>query len=216
MSAELKNVPLFSTLADTDIEAIAALATTRSVPAHTLVVHEGDQTDSLYIIRSGRVRIFLQDDKGKEVILCSQGPGDYFGEMVLDGGPRSASVMSTEPCQFAIISRTNLETFIKSSPDGALAIIRQLIARVRSLSDNVRNLALLDVYGRLRKTLLDMAVEENGVRVIKEKLTQQDLANRVGASREMVSKIMKELSIGGYIRTERKIITLLRDPPTGW
>jgi CRP/FNR family cyclic AMP-dependent transcriptional regulator len=216
MSAELKNVPLFSTLSDADIEAIASLATTRNVPANTLVVHEGDQTDSLYIIRSGRVRIFLQDDKGKEVILTTQGPGDYFGEMVLDGGPRSASVMSTEPCQFTIISKVNLERFIQSSPAGALAIIRQLIARVRSLTDNVRNLALLDVYGRLRKTLLDLAVEENGVRVIKEKLTQQDLANRVGASREMVSKIMKELSVGGYIRTERKIITVLRDPPTGW
>jgi CRP/FNR family cyclic AMP-dependent transcriptional regulator len=216
MSAELKNVPLFSTLSDSDIEAIAALATTRSVPANTFVVHEGDQTDSLYIIRSGRVKIFLQDDKGKEVVLATQGPGDYFGEMVLDGGPRSASVMSTEPCQFTIISKINLEKFIKSSPDGALAIIRQLIGRVRNLTDNVRNLALLDVYGRLRKTLLDLAVEENGVRIIKEKLTQQDLANRVGASREMVSKIMKELSIGGYIRTERKIITILRDPPTGW
>lgn len=216
MPVDLGNVPIFASLADEERQAIADMATTRSLPANSVVVNEGDQTDSMYIILSGRVKIYLNDEDGKEVTLGIEGPGDYFGEMVLDGGRRSASVMTVEPSRFSIIQKNDLEKYLQQNPEVALAIIRQLISRIRDLSDNVRSLALLDVYGRLRKLLLNLAVEEHGEKVIKEKITQQELANRVGASREMVSKILKDLSIGGYIQIDKKIITILKDPPKGW
>lgn len=216
MLADLKNVPLFATLPEEDLAAIARLATTRSMPANSIVVNEGDQTNSLYIILSGKVKIFLNDEDGKEVTLAIQESGDYFGEMVLDGGRRSASVMTLERCLFSIIQKHDIEKYLRQNPDVALGIIRQLIGRIRTLSDNVRSLALLDVYGRLRKLLLDLAEESLGKRVIKEKLTQQEIANRVGASREMISKILKELTVGGYIKIEKKVITIVKDPPKGW
>lgn len=216
MSVDLSNVPLFESLSDDERQAIAAMATTRSLPTNSIVVNEGDQTDSMYIILSGKVKIYLSDEDGKEITLGIEGPGDYFGEMVLDGGRRSASVMTVEQSRFSIIQKHDLEKYLHQNPVVALAIIRHLINRVRALSENVRSLALLDVYGRLRKLLLDLAVEEHGERVIKEKITQQELANRVGASREMVSKILKELTVGGYIQIDKKIITILKDPPKGW
>ncbi len=216
MQVDLSNVPLFASLSDDELQPIADMATTRSLPANSVVVNEGDQTDSMYIISSGRVKIYLSDEDGKEITLGISGPGDYFGEMVLDGGLRSASVMTVEPSKFSVIQKNDLEKYLLQNPNVALAIVKQLIGRVRALSDNVRSLALLDVYGRLRKLLLDLAVEEHGEKVIKDKITQQDLANRVGASREMVSKILKELTIGGYIQIDKKIITILKDPPKGW
>lgn len=216
MLADLQNVPLFAALPEEDLAAIARLATTRSMPANSIVVNEGDQTNSLYIILSGKVKIFLNDEDGKEVTLAIQESGDYFGEMVLDGGRRSASVMTLERCLFSIIQKHDIEKYLRQNPDVALGIIRQLIGRIRTLSDNVRSLALLDVYGRLRKLLLDLAEESLGKRVIKGKLTQQEIANRVGASREMISKILKELTVGGYIKIEKKVITILKDPPKGW
>ena len=217
MSADLQNVPLFSSLTTEELQPILDMATTRSLPANSIVVSEGDQTDSLYVILSGRVKVFLSDEDGKEITLAIEGPGDYFGEMVLDGGPRSASVMTVEPAQFSIFRKADIEKYLHNNPAVAVNIIRQLISRIRTLTDSVRSLALLDVYGRLRKLLLDLAEEQpGGERVIKEKITQQELANRVGASREMVSKILKDLSIGGYINVDKKIITIVKDPPKGW
>lgn len=216
MSVDLSNLPLFEGLTAEELQPIADMATTRSLPANSIVVNEGDQTESLYVILSGRVKIFLSDGDGKEVTLGIEGPGDYFGEMVLDGGPRSASVMTLEPSQFSIIQKADIERYLLNNPSVAVGIIRQLIGRIRGLTDNVRSLALLDVYGRLRKVLLDLAEESGGQRIIKEKITQQELANRVGASREMVSKILKDLTIGGYIQIDKKIITILKDPPKGW
>lgn len=216
MKEELRNVPLFTSLTDEAIEAIANLATTKSVSRNTIMVHEGDQTDSLYVILEGRVKVYLDDDSGKEVILAIIGAGDYFGELVLDGGPRSASVMTLEPSKFAIIQKADLEKHLRTSPEVALAIIRELIGRIRGLTDNVRSLALLDVYGRFRKLLQELAVEQNGELVVTEKLTQQELANRIGASREMISRILRDLTTGEYIRIDHKQIIILRELPAGW
>jgi CRP/FNR family cyclic AMP-dependent transcriptional regulator len=216
MLSDLAQVPLFTSLADEDLAAIANMATTRSLPANSVVVNEGDQTNSLYIINSGKVKIYLSDENGKEVMLGIAGPGEYFGEMVLDGGPRSASVMTLENSKFSIIQKQDLEKYLRNQPDVALSIIKQLINRIRSLTDNVKSLALLDVYGRFRKLLLDLAVEEKGHLVVKEKLTQKDMANRVGSSREMISRILRELTVGGYIEINQKRITILKTLPSGW
>ena len=203
-------------LGPAEIDALAEGALLRTFPKNAVIVNEGDSTDSLYIILAGRVRVFLANDEGKEVTLGTQGSGEYFGEMVLDGGPRSASIMTLEPSRFAVVSREQFTAFLAAHPDFSLRLIRKLIHRTRSLTNSVRSLALLDVYGRVARLLLDLAIEQDGRRVIPERLTQQDIASRVGASREMVSLILKDLSAGGYITISGKAITVNKEPPKHW
>jgi len=191
-------------------------AITRTYPKNTIVVSENDRTDSFYLILSGRVKIFVSDENGREVVLGVEGPGDYFGEMVLDDGPRSASVITTEPTTLSVLPKDEFREMLRSNPDFAIELIRKLIGRTRVLTDNVKSLALLDVYGRVARLLLQLATEENGRLVIAEKLTQQDIADRVGASREMISRIFKDLTAGGYITVEGRIITINKKPPRRW
>jgi CRP/FNR family cyclic AMP-dependent transcriptional regulator len=166
------------------------------------------------------VKVFLARDEdsaaSRQLTLRTLGPGDYFGEMVLDEGPRSASVVTVQPSTLAVVSRETFETFISSRPDFTLRLIKKLIHLTRALTNNVRSLALLDVYGRVARLLLDLAVERDGKRVISEKLTQREIANRVGASRQMTGLILRDLSIGGYISVSGKEITINREPPKHW
>jgi CRP/FNR family cyclic AMP-dependent transcriptional regulator len=213
----LKNIPLFSVLADEELDAISRLAVTRNYPKNSIIINEGDHTDSLYVILSGKVKIFLTDDQQKEVIVAIQREGDYFGELaLLDEAPRSASVMTMEPCSLLIVSRGAFERHLASDPKLAISLMRGLAARLRATTENVKSLALLDVYGRIARTLLQFAKEQDGHHVIADRLTHQDLANMVGASREMVSRIMKDLARGGYIKTEGKRITIKEKLPPGW
>jgi len=199
-----------------DLRDTAQHAVTRTFPKDTVVVGEGDQTGSLYIIASGRVKIYVSDDKGKEIVLSEAGPGEYFGEMVLDEGPRSASVMTLEPTQFLVIPKEDFREFVVKSPEFSLHLILKLIRRVRALTNDVKNLVIMDVYGRVARMLLDLAVERDGTLVIANRPTQQEMANRVGASREMVNKILKDLTEGGYIAVERDRITIARTLPAAW
>lgn len=201
-------------------EEVAALtrgAPVRTFPKNAVVVNEGDETDSLYIILAGRVKVFLADESGRQITLGMQGAGECFGEMVLDGGPRSASVMTLEPSRFAVVSKEAFAGFLASNREFALRLIRHLIGRTRVLTTSVRSLALMDVYGRVARLLLELsAPDANGVRLIPQKLTQQEIADRVGASREMVSRILKDLVAGGYIGISGKVITINREPPKHW
>jgi len=202
-------------LAPQELEELRRKATVRNLPRQTLVVSEGDRTDSLYIILSGKVKVFLAEE-GRQVTLRTLGPGDYFGEMVLDEGPRSASVMTLEPSVLAMVSRENFEGFIQAHPEFTLRLIKKLIHFTRGLTNSVRSLALLDVYGRVARLLLELAVEKDGKRVIPEKLTQREIASRVGASREMIGLILRDLSVGGYISVAGREITINREPPKHW
>ena len=199
-----------------DLRDFAQHAVARTFPKNTVVVTEGDRTDSLYIIVSGRVKIYVSDDKGKEIVLNESGPGEYFGEMVLDEGPRSASVMTLEPTQFLVVPKEDFREFVKKSPEFSLHLICKLIKRVRALTNDVKSLALLDVYGRVARMLLDLAVERDGVLVIENKPTQQEIASRVGASREMVGRILGDLTVGGYIEVGRDRITIAKALPRTW
>ena len=213
----LPNIPLFSDLEEEELKALSSKAVTRHYPRNTIIINEGDISDSLHCILSGRVKVFLNDDEGKEVILNNQGAGDYFGEMaLLDSGPRSASVMTIEDSKMAIISKADFDEFLLLHRDAMRKIMCGLIKRLRALTDNVRSLALMDVYGRVARVLLELAVEEGDTLVVKEALTQQDIANRVGASREMVSRILKELRTGGYIEVQKKHIVIKEKLPHGW
>lgn len=213
----LSNVPLFAGLSEKELQAISQHAITKRFNKNTVVINEGDNSDSLYVILSGRVKIYLSDEEGKEVILNNQGPGDYFGELALiDEAPRSASVMTVEDCRLSIISKHDFATCLKNHPEIALSLIKDLSRRMRSLTENVKSLALMDVYGRVARTLLNLSVPEEGKMVVRERLTQKDIANMVGASREMVSRILKDLSVGGYITVDRKRITINERLPAAW
>lgn len=217
MSDILNNIPLFSALEEAERETISSHAVTKSYPKNTIIINEGDNTYSMYIILSGKVKVFLSDASGKEVTINMQGPEEYFGELaLLDESPRSASIMTMEPSQFAMISKADFDACLTNNPSIALKLIKTLTGRIRHLTENVRNLALLDVYGRVARTLLDMATEQDGKMVIEQKLTHQEIANMVGASREMVSRILKDLALGGYIKTEGKRITINEKLPPGW
>jgi len=213
----LRNVSLFSGLPEESVKAVSALATTRPYPKNTIIISEGDDSDSLYAVLSGKVKVYLSDDEGKEIIINIHGPGDYFGEMaLLDDKPRSASVMTLEESKLAVLSKSAFEDCLSKNPQISLPIIRGMSKRLRNLTENVKSLALMDVYGRVARTLLDMAEPKGDALVINQRLTQREIASMVGASREMVSRILKDLSVGGYITIENKKITINEKLPPGW
>lgn len=213
----LKDVGGFEGLSDEQIGLLTNRATVRSYAKNAIIVNEGDEGNSLFVIESGSVKAFLSDENGKEVVLSTQGPGEYFGDLALfDDEPRSASVMALEPCKVMIITKNQLREAIAEDPQIGFSLLHGLAVRVRVLTENVRTLALLDVFGRLVKTLYMLAVEKDGALVIDQRLTQQDLANRIGASREMVSRIMHDLTQGGYLGVKDKRISILKKIPSNW
>lgn len=204
---------------DRDIAALAAKGVQRSFPRNTIVVTESDSTDALYVIVAGRVKVFVADAEGHELVLGEMGEGEYFGEMVLDGGSRSASVMTLEKSRFSVVSREALVAHLASSPAFAMRLITHLIRRVRNLTANVKSLALLDVYGRVTRLLIELAEAgsvQAGEPVVSGRLTHQDIASRIGASREMVTRVLRELQIGGYIAVEARRIVVKRALPEHW
>ena len=207
---------LFANLDEHALRALSPNGVIRSFPKGAVLVNEGDGTDMLYVLMTGRVKAFLSDESGKEVILDTIGVGAYFGEMVLDGGPRSASIMALEPCKAYLIPRRDVEGLIESDPAFARDLMNRLIGRVRSLTSRVRDLTLSDVYGRFVKFVDAHAVEKDGLRVVPERLTQHDIAARIGGSREMVSRIVKELAVGGYITMDAKHVTVHKKLPAKW
>ena len=206
--------PLLS-LAGQHLKTLAEHGTVKAYPKNAVIISEGDRSDSLYVILTGKVKVYLADDEGKEMVLNTQGPGEYFGEIILDEGPRSASVMTLEACKFSIVSREQFNHFLAQSPEVTLELVRSLIHRVRELTKKVSELALLDVYGRVRGLLLELATEQDG-KLMVERLTQQDMASRVGCAREMVSRILKDLRTGGYIKDDGERIIIVKKPPPKW
>ena len=203
-------------ISDAFTRQLAALGRVRAYPKNTVFITEGDSSDSVFVILTGRVKVFISDSEGHEMILDTQGPGEYVGEMALDGKPRSASVMTLEQSTFAVVGREPVREAIRQNPDFALEMISRIIDRARIATSSVKDLALLDVYGRVARLLLNMASEQNGKLMIPEKLTQQEIAERVGASRDMVSRIFRDLTQGGYITVENRYITINKKPPARW
>jgi len=219
MDTELLNtIPMFEVLNQEEKSSLALHFSLRRHAKNTVIISEGDETNSLYIILSGRVKVFLNDDSGKEVVLNVQDSGEYFGEVsLLDGDPRSASVMTLEDSQFAVLSKQDFIHVISQNPELSLSIIRGLTLRMRALSENVRSLALTDVYSRVAKVLNELAEEQpDGRRIVKEHLTYDNLANRIGASSKMVSRVMQELKKGNYIRKESQQIIIEQNLPSSW
>jgi CRP/FNR family cyclic AMP-dependent transcriptional regulator len=184
---------------------------------NTIIMEKGDESAALYVLVSGKVRVYVSDDEGKEVVLnvCDK-PGSHFGELaLLRNTSRTASVMTLEDSQFLIISKQDFLACLADHPQIAIDIIGGLVDQVSSLTDRVSALALNDVYGRLSATLRDLANEEDG-RLVTKPITQQELAQMIGASREMVSRIFKELKAGDYIQLEGKRVVLNKKLPARW
>jgi CRP/FNR family cyclic AMP-dependent transcriptional regulator len=216
LSETLSNTTLFSELDDADIEKVVSQTSLRQFPKNTVIVNQGDDTDSFYVIVKGKVDVFLHNDKGKEIIINTLGECDAFGELAPLGGiPRQASIITTEDSTFGIISRQIFMDTLLIKPAVSMRIIDLLITRIQDLTEEVSSLALEDVYNRVVRVLYKHA-ETVGDKLVTEKLTQQNIASRVGATREMVHRILKELKTGGYISIEGKHITIERKLPSGW
>jgi CRP/FNR family transcriptional regulator, cyclic AMP receptor protein len=214
----LKNNDLFKGLDHEALTGLATLTLKRTVLKNIPVILEGDLSTSMYLIKSGRVNVKVTNDEQKEMILTTLRPGDHFGELsLLDGGARSTSVITLEKCEFIVITREHFYAFLHQHPDIAISVIKYLCQRVRTITSVAQDLALLDVYGRLTKLLDNLAEpEENGQRVISLPLTHNDIAERGGASREMITRILNGLSDGNYLSISNKIITLNRRLPAAW
>lgn len=210
-------VPLFENLSEDERNSLASRFIIRHHPKNSIIINEGDDTSSFYIILKGRVRVYLTDENGKEVVLNIQGEGEYLGEVaLLDESPRSASVLTMEDSQFGVLSRQSFIDCISENPRLSLKVMRGLTRRLRALSENVRSLALMDVYGRMARLLLELAVDREGDMVIEDKLTQNDIAARIGASPKMVGRIMKDLKKGGYVRKKGKYLIIANTLPPAW
>ena len=202
-----------STLDADELREISKNAVRRRFPARAVILGQGDKPDSIFVILEGRVKAYVSDDAGREVLLSMMGPGEYFGEVALDEGPRSASVISVEPVVLSVIPLADLDRFIRDNPAFASHFIHRLLARIRTLTKNVGSLALVDAYGRVARLLLESAVTKGGVQFVPERLTQADIASRVGCTREMVSRILKDLVRREYISLEADRIVIHRVPP---
>lgn len=212
----LENVPLFDGLSKEELGEIESHGSVKSYRKNAIVINQDDETYSLYVILSGSVKVFISSEDGREAVLNYQGAGDYFGDLALiDKQPRVASVITTEPSTFMIISREDFMACLSRRPEIAINLIKPMTERMRMLARNVSSLALLDVYGRVARTLLDQASEHDG-ELATERLTQQEIADMVGASRAMVSRILKDLRAGGYISVDRKRITIHQKLPSRW
>lgn len=200
------------------VQTLAALGQQRRYAARALLIQEGDQGDNLFVVVRGQVRAFSSDHKGKEITLGVYGEGDYVGEMALDGGPRSASVEALVPTLCSVVTRAQLRMHIAANPDFAFDMMGRLIRRARLATESARSLALIDVYGRLTRLLNELADPSgpDGSRRIEQTLTHKELAGRVVCSREMISRLMKDLVLGGYLVLEDRRMVLMKTLPARW
>lgn len=201
----------FRHIADPTLLQFARLGVVRSHRKGTVVIHEGDAGDTVHVILSGKVKIYVSDDDGREMVLGTRGIGEYFGELAISGGQRSASVTCIEPSTFSVVTRATLDAFLRANPEFAMTLIAGLIAHLRLVTDLVKDLALRDVYQRLARLLAQLAVEQpDGRMAIADRLSQSELARRIGASRDMVNRIVRELVAGGYLELEEGRMILSR------
>lgn len=196
---------------------LAARGIVRSYRKNTIILNEGEPGDSLFVLLQGQVKVYATDENGREITYGTIEAGDYFGEMSLDGGPRSASVMTLDNCLCALVSRAAVQQHLAEEPEFALQLVAQVIRRARSATETARQMALLDVYGRVIHTLEGQqgpATHQAPIQLTQ--ITHQQIASRVGASREMVSRLLKDLEKGGYVELGIKRITLKKKLPARW
>ena len=205
----LRNVPLFAVLPENQLVLLTSAVTRKRIPRGTAIIAAGDVTDSLYVVIAGRLKVMMSDDEGREVILAILGPNEFFGEMgLIDDHPRSASVVAIEPCELLTLSKRDFKKCLQDNFEMAMTVMRGLVKRLREADQKIGSLALMDVYGRVARLLLEMSEIVDGQKVVTKKLAKQDIAKMIGASREMVSRVMKDLQAAGSIEVRAGSIFL--------
>lgn len=214
----LENVPLFESLSPQDRSELESGIHTQSFPKGSTLVNQSDISNNLlYIVLSGRLKVFMSNEDGREVLLDFLQEGDTFGELSLfDEQPRSATVMTVEDCKIGLFPRAYLFECLQRNPDIAIELLKTVIKRMRNTTEQVSSLALLDVYGRIAKTLTNMVKIQADGKESTDPLTHQELSTMVGASREMVTRILNDLKKGGYISIENHRIELKKRLPVRW
>lgn len=206
----LRNVPLFAGLNEGELERLSRVCGRKRAERGEFVVRAGESTDSLYILLTGRAKVTNSDEEGREIILAMLGPGESFGEMgLIDGSPRSADVVALEASELLVLGKDEFQRCMKDNFQVALKLMQVLVRRLREADRKIESLALLDVYGRVARLLLEMAELDDGKRIVKRKISKQDMARMIGASREMVSKVVRDLELSGYIAYEGDRIVIL-------
>ncbi len=208
----IRRVPLFSMLTNDQAQGIADAVVKRRFRRGEIIVEHGRKSNALFILLTGRARVLTSDSRGREVILAVLQPGDYVGEMsLIDNEPHSATVRAEVQTDMLILGRAEFARCLPENSSLSYAILRGLVSRLRSADRQIESLALLDVYGRVARTLLDMAELQGEVRIIRNKVSRQDLAKIVGASREMVSRVMKDLEERGMVETQENGSVIIKD-----
>jgi CRP/FNR family transcriptional regulator, cyclic AMP receptor protein len=208
----IRRVPLFSMLTIEQAQSIADSVVKRRYRRGELIVEQGRKSNTLYILLNGRARVLTADSRGREVILAVLESGDYVGEMsLIDNEPHSATVRAEVQTDILVLARTDFARCLPENTSLSYGIMRGLVRRLRNADRQIESLALLDVYGRVARELRQMADDDNGTRVIRHKVSRQDMAKVVGASREMVSRVMKDLEERGLISTQDNGSVILRE-----
>ena len=209
----LRRVPLFSLLTVAQAEVISGAVIKRRFKRGEALVEQGQKSNALFILLTGRARVVTSDSRGREVILATLAQGDYLGEMsIIDNEPHSATVRAEVATDVLMLGREEFARCLTENASMSLVVMRGLVKRLRHADRKIESLALLDVYGRVAHALLDFAVADaQGQLLIRDKISRQDLAKMVGASREMVSRVMKDLEERGFIEALPSGATLLKD-----
>jgi CRP/FNR family cyclic AMP-dependent transcriptional regulator len=213
-AAELAKVPMFAALAPPDLEEMAKRFTIRRYPQGAIVANAGDRLDLFNVILSGTIQWFWRDEADHLLKRAAEGPGGHFADTTLGGEPILMSVIALEDLRVASIPTVELRELLLRHPHIAVGLLMDVLARLRRLLEATRSFTMEDVYARVVKLLLASAVETGGKRVAD--LTHAEIGHRVGATREMVGRLLRDLARGGYIKSERGRITILRKPPQRW
>ena len=209
----IRRVPLFSMLTEAQAVSVADAVVKRRFKRGEVIVEQGKKSNALFILLNGRARVFTADSRGREVILATLQPGDHIGEMsLIDNEPHSATVRAEVQTDVLMLGRVEFARCLPENTSMAYAVMRGLVQRLRHADRKIESLALMDVYGRVARALLEFAAETpEGELLIREKISRQDIAKMVGASREMVSRVMKDLEERGFIQTQDNGSIMVKD-----
>ena len=209
----IRRVPLFSMLTESQAISVADAVVKRRFKRGEVIVEQGKKSNALFILLNGRARVVTADSRGREVILATLQPGDHIGEMsLIDNEPHSATVRAEVQTDVLMLGRIEFARCLPENSSMAYAVMRGLVQRLRHADRKIESLALMDVYGRVARALLEFATETgDGEMLIREKISRQDIAKMVGASREMVSRVMKDLEERGFIQTQDNGSILVKD-----
>lgn len=214
----LKMNEIFSDLQEGELQIVTGLIKLRTIPKNVLIINEGDSSDAMYLIKEGKVDVMTTNEKGEQFVFSTLKEGDNFGELsLLDGNPRSASVLTLEKCVFAVLHKDDFRRLIKHSPGIVDGVVKYLCNRIRFITSIAQSMALMDVYGRLTKFLLEQVTnKEDGKLIIGFPYTKQTIAAHIGCRRESVSRIFNDLKRGGYLIEEDNRIIINKKFPNAW